>query len=183
MAECGPQPPGAGGGGGGGGGGGSGGAGAPSRHEKSLGLLTTKFVSLLQEAKDGVLDLKLVRGRRRLGRPGRGHCCMRGGRNVGRAGRTLGLLSCRRPAAAARPALCVCLLVWPSGSFPVRQRGLLHRALQAEGRQPWAAPPPAQVVRSGCGGALGECTLFQDLDKGTLPVWYVQHLKPSLFCM
>lgn len=31
-----------------------------SRHEKSLGLLTTKFVSLLQEAKDGVLDLKLV---------------------------------------------------------------------------------------------------------------------------
>ncbi|XP_078236515.1 transcription factor E2F4 isoform X1 [Pogona vitticeps] len=44
MAESGPQPPG----------------GAPSRHEKSLGLLTTKFVSLLQEAKDGVLDLKLV---------------------------------------------------------------------------------------------------------------------------
>jgi transcription factor E2F4/5 len=33
----------------------------PSRHEKSLGLLTTKFVSLLQEAKDGVLDLKVVR--------------------------------------------------------------------------------------------------------------------------
>lgn len=32
----------------------------PSRHEKSLGLLTTKFVTLLQEAKDGVLDLKLV---------------------------------------------------------------------------------------------------------------------------
>ncbi|TRY54541.1 hypothetical protein DNTS_033405 [Danionella cerebrum] len=30
----------------------------PSRHEKSLGLLTTKFVTLLQEAKDGVLDLK-----------------------------------------------------------------------------------------------------------------------------
>ncbi|KAF4022507.1 hypothetical protein G4228_014109 [Cervus hanglu yarkandensis] len=29
-----------------------------SRHEKSLGLLTAKFVSLLQEAKDGVLDLK-----------------------------------------------------------------------------------------------------------------------------
>lgn len=52
MAECGAQPP----------GGGSGAAGAPSRHEKSLGLLTTKFVSLLQEAKDGVLDLKLVRG-------------------------------------------------------------------------------------------------------------------------
>uniref|UniRef100_A0A669QTQ3 E2F/DP family winged-helix DNA-binding domain-containing protein n=1 Tax=Phasianus colchicus TaxID=9054 RepID=A0A669QTQ3_PHACC len=71
MAECGPQPPGAG-GGGGGGGGGSGGAGAPSRHEKSLGLLTTKFVSLLQEAKDGVLDLKLaadtlaVRQKRRI---------------------------------------------------------------------------------------------------------------------
>lgn len=32
----------------------------PSRHEKSLGLLTTKFVNLLQEAKDGVLDLKIV---------------------------------------------------------------------------------------------------------------------------
>ncbi|XP_072202805.1 transcription factor E2F4 [Excalfactoria chinensis] len=66
MAECGPQPPGA------GGGGGSGAAGAPSRHEKSLGLLTTKFVSLLQEAKDGVLDLKLaadtlaVRQKRRI---------------------------------------------------------------------------------------------------------------------
>ncbi|KAL8194829.1 UNVERIFIED_CONTAM: Transcription factor e2f4 [Gekko kuhli] len=44
MAEAGPQPPG----------------GGPSRHEKSLGLLTTKFVSLLQEAKDGVLDLKLI---------------------------------------------------------------------------------------------------------------------------
>ncbi|KFO71384.1 Transcription factor E2F4, partial [Cuculus canorus] len=40
--------------------------------EKSLGLLTTKFVSLLQEAKDGVLDLKLaadtlaVRQKRRI---------------------------------------------------------------------------------------------------------------------
>ncbi|XP_005476634.1 transcription factor E2F5 isoform X2 [Oreochromis niloticus] len=32
----------------------------PSRHEKSLGLLTIKFVSLLQEAKDGVLDLKVA---------------------------------------------------------------------------------------------------------------------------
>lgn len=32
----------------------------PSRHEKSLGLLTTKFVSLLQSAEDGVLDLKMV---------------------------------------------------------------------------------------------------------------------------
>lgn len=31
-----------------------------NRHEKSLGLLTTKFVTLLQEAKDGVLDLKVV---------------------------------------------------------------------------------------------------------------------------
>lgn len=44
----------------------------PSRHEKSLGLLTTRFVSLLQEAKDGVLDLKLaadtleVRQKRRI---------------------------------------------------------------------------------------------------------------------
>lgn len=35
-------------------------AGGSSRHEKSLGLLTSKFVSLLQEAKDGVLDLKAV---------------------------------------------------------------------------------------------------------------------------
>ncbi|XP_041849049.1 transcription factor E2F5 [Melanotaenia boesemani] len=32
----------------------------PSRHEKSLGLLTMKFVSLLQKAKDGVLDLKVA---------------------------------------------------------------------------------------------------------------------------
>uniref|UniRef100_UPI00398E8C55 transcription factor E2F5-like n=1 Tax=Pristiophorus japonicus TaxID=55135 RepID=UPI00398E8C55 len=43
-----------------------------SRHEKSLGLLTTRFVSLLQEAKDGVLDLKqaadilAVRQKRRI---------------------------------------------------------------------------------------------------------------------
>ncbi|XP_041660243.1 transcription factor E2F5-like isoform X2 [Cheilinus undulatus] len=33
---------------------------APSRHEKSLGLLTMKFVGLLQEAEDGVLDLKVA---------------------------------------------------------------------------------------------------------------------------
>ena len=32
-----------------------------SRFEKSLGLLTTRFVTLLQEAEDGVLDLKVVR--------------------------------------------------------------------------------------------------------------------------
>jgi transcription factor E2F4/5 len=31
-----------------------------SRFEKSLGLLTTRFVSLLQKARDGVLDLKVV---------------------------------------------------------------------------------------------------------------------------
>src|SRR5699024_7463861 len=31
-----------------------------TRHEKSLGLLTTKFVSLLQESRNVVLDLKLV---------------------------------------------------------------------------------------------------------------------------
>ncbi|KAM8967353.1 transcription factor E2F5 [Pelodytes ibericus] len=43
-----------------------------SRHEKSLSLLTSKFVSLLQEAKDGVLDLKVaadtlaVRQKRRI---------------------------------------------------------------------------------------------------------------------
>lgn len=35
----------------------------PSRREKSLGLLTMKFVRLLQEAKDGRLDLKEVSGR------------------------------------------------------------------------------------------------------------------------
>ncbi|XP_073186762.1 transcription factor E2F5 [Lepidochelys kempii] len=52
--------------------GGGGGSGSSSRHEKSLGLLTTKFVSLLQEAKDGVLDLKAaadtlaVRQKRRI---------------------------------------------------------------------------------------------------------------------
>lgn len=34
------------------------------RYEKSLGLLTTRFVSLLQKAKDGVLDLKVVCVRR-----------------------------------------------------------------------------------------------------------------------
>nr|XP_028592428.1 transcription factor E2F5 isoform X1 [Podarcis muralis] len=54
------------------GGAGTGGASNSSRHEKSLGLLTTKFVSLLQEAKDGVLDLKAaadtlaVRQKRRI---------------------------------------------------------------------------------------------------------------------
>lgn len=31
-----------------------------SRHEKSLGLLTSKFVALLQSADDGILDLKAV---------------------------------------------------------------------------------------------------------------------------
>lgn len=30
------------------------------RHEKSLGLLTSKFVELLQSAEDGILDLKKV---------------------------------------------------------------------------------------------------------------------------
>ncbi|XP_065441911.1 transcription factor E2F5 isoform X1 [Chrysemys picta bellii] len=50
----------------------AGGSSSSSRHEKSLGLLTTKFVSLLQEAKDGVLDLKAaadtlaVRQKRRI---------------------------------------------------------------------------------------------------------------------
>ena len=33
-----------------------------SRHEKSLGLLTSKFVALLQSAEDGILDLKAVGG-------------------------------------------------------------------------------------------------------------------------
>nr|CAD7413822.1 unnamed protein product [Timema poppensis] len=43
-----------------------------SRFEKSLGLLTTRFVSLLQKARDGVLDLKVaadilaVRQKRRI---------------------------------------------------------------------------------------------------------------------
>ncbi|KAM3876998.1 transcription factor E2F5-like [Diretmus argenteus] len=42
------------------------------RHERSLGILTTKFVTLLQEAKDGVVDLKeavdvlAVRHKRRI---------------------------------------------------------------------------------------------------------------------
>ena len=40
-----------------------------SRHEKSLGLLTTRFVTLLQEAKDGVLDLKVVSTRISTVRP------------------------------------------------------------------------------------------------------------------
>ncbi len=31
------------------------------RHEKSLGLLTSKFVDLLQNAEGGVLDLKKVK--------------------------------------------------------------------------------------------------------------------------
>lgn len=31
-----------------------------SRHEKSLGLLTSKFVALLQSAENGILDLKAV---------------------------------------------------------------------------------------------------------------------------
>ena len=31
-----------------------------SRQEKSLGLLTSRFVSLLQDADDGVLDIKNV---------------------------------------------------------------------------------------------------------------------------
>jgi len=35
--------------------------GETSRFEKSLGLLTTKFVQLLQAADFGVLDLKVVR--------------------------------------------------------------------------------------------------------------------------
>lgn len=38
-----------------------------SRHEKSLGLLTIKFVGLLQQAKDGVLDLKVVSETARAG--------------------------------------------------------------------------------------------------------------------
>lgn len=36
--------------------------GMPSRREKSLGVLTMKFVGLLQQAEDGVLDLKEVSG-------------------------------------------------------------------------------------------------------------------------
>ncbi|XP_060099533.1 transcription factor E2F5 [Heteronotia binoei] len=53
-------------------GGGNSSSSSRSRHEKSLGLLTTKFVSLLQEAKDSVLDLKAaadtlaVRQKRRI---------------------------------------------------------------------------------------------------------------------
>lgn len=32
----------------------------PGRHEKSLGLLTTKFVEMLKNAEGGLLDLKKV---------------------------------------------------------------------------------------------------------------------------
>lgn len=35
------------------------------RYEKSLGLLTTRFVTLLQKAKDGVLDLRSVNEKHR----------------------------------------------------------------------------------------------------------------------
>ena len=35
-------------------------SGETSRRDKSLGLLTTKFVQLLQESPDGILDLKVV---------------------------------------------------------------------------------------------------------------------------
>lgn len=38
-----------------------------SRFEKSLGLLTTRFVGLLQKAKNGVLDLKVVSAHPRQG--------------------------------------------------------------------------------------------------------------------
>lgn len=31
------------------------------RHEKSLGLLTSRFIDMLQEAPDGIADLNLVR--------------------------------------------------------------------------------------------------------------------------
>ena len=51
--------------------------GTPSRHEKSLGLLTTKFVNLLQEAKDGVLDLKVVRKLWNNGQLQLKSCCFR----------------------------------------------------------------------------------------------------------
>lgn len=47
----------------------------PSRHEKSLGLLTTKFVTLLQEAKDGVLDLKAVSTTRAQSSPSSSAIC------------------------------------------------------------------------------------------------------------
>ena len=36
------------------------------RHEKSLGLLTSKFVELLQSSKGGILDLKKARGEKKL---------------------------------------------------------------------------------------------------------------------
>ena len=42
--------------------GGAVGAVGESRFEKSLGLLTSKFVALLQSAQGGVLDLKVVSG-------------------------------------------------------------------------------------------------------------------------
>jgi len=70
----------------------------PSRHEKSLGLLTMKFVSLLQDAKDGVLDLKVVsETEESSGTVGRGinGCSVASPRqNKGRRSRTSGALIC-----------------------------------------------------------------------------------------
>lgn len=47
----------------------------PSRQEKSLGLLTSKFVSLLQEAEDGVLDIKSVSEGGGMPGGGEARCC------------------------------------------------------------------------------------------------------------
>ena len=57
----------------------------PSRHEKSLGLLTAKFVEMLKNAEGGLLDLKKVASYQRqewksakawlTGKEKAGHCC------------------------------------------------------------------------------------------------------------
>lgn len=77
-----------------------GGGGGSSRHEKSLGLLTTKFVSLLQEAKDGVLDLKAVRAG---GGDGGGLRCPRPPKKPTLLKRGSGGVVWTRPAGTGRP--------------------------------------------------------------------------------
>lgn len=77
-----------------------GGGGGSSRHEKSLGLLTTKFVSLLQEAKDGVLDLKAVRAG---GGDGGGLRCPRPPKKPTPLKRGSGGVVWTRPAGTGRP--------------------------------------------------------------------------------
>lgn len=170
MAEAGPQapPP----------------PGTPSRHEKSLGLLTTKFVSLLQEAKDGVLDLKLVRPRAKgwkgaglLGGPGPGPeresipgvqlQPLRDGRSPPvcfRAGRQPSAVSFIRRRSLERQALGLqaLLLVVLSSGWGIRGSGYsrVHQAIVAslvvalEPRHPPTLSPIKSLGALGCGGVV-----------------------------